>query len=213
MWVIRGGEENRLVDRFVDAGAIAVVFPEVPDAEILTRSEIRRSLASGQTTAALDAQEAMLSAFVREIQVGDSVLLPDPSRGEVIVGTVTSGYEFQGDPPGDDFRHRRTVDWLARHPVSDLPSAVQPAAKARALLQQDRNAAWSAYLAQVREGEIGRDPKDRRAKTVTSTPRRRSSTAAVRLAKPVVAMRTCPSCFLQKHPDNFHGDYCADCSE
>ena len=212
MWVIRGGEEDRLVDRFVDAGAIAVVFPGVPDAEILTRSEIRRSLASDQTTAALDAQEAMLSAFVREIQVGDSVLLPDPSRGEVVVGTITSGYEFQGDPPGDVFRHRRTVDWLARHPVSALPSAVQPAAKARALLQQDRNAAWSAYLAQVREGEVGRDPKDRRAKTLTSTPRRRSSTATARPAKPVVAMRTCPSCFLQKHPDNFKGDYCADCA-
>ena len=64
---------------------IGVGFGHVPDAEILTRTEIRRFLTDGQSTAALDAQEAAMSAFVRELQVGDSVLMPDPLCDEVVV--------------------------------------------------------------------------------------------------------------------------------
>ena len=53
MWVIRGGEQNRLVDAFVDAGVTGVGYGEVPDAEIMTRTEIRRLLVDGGTSAAV----------------------------------------------------------------------------------------------------------------------------------------------------------------
>ncbi len=216
MWVIRGGEQNRLVDRFVDQGVIGMDYIQVPDAEILTRLEIRRFLADGLAANTLDAHESMLSAFVREIQVGDSVLVLDPQRGEVVVGTVTGGYAFHGDLPADDFRHRRTVDWLARHAVEDLPAAVQSVARQRPALQQHRDAEWAGYLAQVREQLIGRDPKDRPARAAVTSTRRASSTARAstpRTPKAVVAQRTCPSCFLQTHPDRFRGDVCLDCAE
>lgn len=212
MWVIRAGEQNRLVDRFVDQGIIGVEFPEVPDAEILTRSEIRRSLAEGQTTTALDAQEAALSAFVREIQVGDSVLAPDTGRGEVVVGTVTGRYEFDGGRAADDFRHRRTVDWLARHAIEDLPAAVQGVARQRPVLQQHRDAEWSAYLVEVRDGDLGRDPKDRPARPIAPARRRSSGPSTPRVPKPAaVAQVTCQSCFLQTHPDRIHDGICEDC--
>ena len=213
MWVIRGGEQNRLVDRFIDQGVIGVGYGQVPDAEILTRSEIRRFLLDESSTSALDAQVAMLTAFVREIQIGDSVLVPDTLRGEVVVGTVTGRYEFDGDLRPDDFRHRRTVDWLARHAIADLPTEVQGVAKQRLTLQQHRDAEWSGYLAQVRDGAIGRDPKDRPARSAAPAPRRASRSGATRATKPVVPMRTCPSCFLQQHPDRFRGDICVDCAE
>lgn len=212
MWVIRGGDKDRSVDRFTDQGMIAVAFPEVPDAEILTRTEIRRFLAGDLTTAALDAQVALLSAFVRELQVGDSLLMPDPRRGEVVVGAVAGPYEFDGSLPADE-RHRRAVTWLARHRVEDLPAAVQPRAKAKVALQQHRDAEWAGYLAQVRDGTIGRDPKDRSAPS-TAPPRRRSaSSGGTRVVKPVIAQRTCSSCFLQHHPDRMRGDLCVDCAE
>lgn len=214
MWVIRGGEQNRLVDRFVDQAIIGLRFPDVPDAEILTRSEIRRFLGTDASPAVLDAQEASLSAFVREIQVGDSVLLPDPQRGDVVVGTVTGRYEFDGDLPADEARHRRSVDWLARHSVAELPKAVQGTVTKQKLdLQQHRDAEWSAYLGQVRDHVIGRDPRDRPARTSSTTPRRASRAAAPRAPKAAVAQRTCPSCFLQTHPDRFRGDLCVDCAE
>lgn len=214
MWVIRGGDKDELVDRFVEQGVIGLVLPDLPDAEILTRSEIRRFLAGDASAAALDALEASTSAFVREISVGDSVLLLDASRAEVVVGTVTGRYEFDGGLPADDVRHRRSVEWLARHPVGSLPPAVQRVAKQRADLEQHRDAEWSAYLAEVRDGGIGKDPADRPARAVSPTTRRSPSRpAAPRVVKPVLAMRTCPGCFLQKHPDRFVGEYCADCAE
>ncbi len=212
MWVIRGGDADQLVAPFVDEGTIGLAYPEVPDAEILTRSEIRRFLVGDRTTAQLDADEAILSAFVREIQVGESVLLPDTSRHEVVVGAVTGRYEFDRDAA--DVQHRRTVDWLARHRIDDLPAAVRSTAKPKLALQQHRDAEWSAYLAQVREGTLGRDPKDRPVRVVAAPRQRSARTAAStpRPKKPVLTMRTCASCFLQTHPDRMRGDFCVDCA-
>jgi predicted Mrr-cat superfamily restriction endonuclease len=217
MWVIRGGEQNRLVDRFVDEGVVAVEFPEVPDAEILTHSEIRRFLAGDLSTAALDAEVGVMTAFVRELGEGNSILVPDPARGEVVVGTVTSRYEFHDDVPGELGKHRRTVDWIARHPISQLPSAVQGVTKQKLTLQQHRDAEWSGYLRQVRDGEIGRDPKDRPAGTTSTTTKasaRSTTPRAPRVPKKPapVTQKTCPGCFLQSHPDRFVGEYCADCA-
>lgn len=218
MWVIHGGEQSRMVDLFVDEGVIAMGYPQVPDAEILTRSEIRKFLAEGLSPKALDAAEEMLSAFVRELQVGDSVLMPDPQRGEVIVGTITGGYEFDGAQRGGDFSHRRTVEWIARHPIGDLPAAVQGVARQKVTLQQHRDAEWAGYLVQVREHEVGRDPKDRPARSAAAPATRRRAAGTARATTPrtpkaVVAQRTCPSCFLQTHPDRFRGDVCMDCAE
>lgn len=216
MWVIRGGEHDELVVPFVEAGVIALPYPEVPDAEILTRSEIRRFLVGERTTAQLDADEALISAFVREIRDGESILLLDTSRGEVVVGTVTGRYEFATDPSAAAVPHQRTVEWLARHPVGDLPAAVQGVARQKPALQQDRSAEWAGYLAQVRDGSLGRDPKDRPVRTVPAPRTRASGTrkapAAPRVKKPAIAQRTCPGCFLQTHPDRFVGDYCEDCA-
>ncbi len=212
VWVIRGGEQDRLVDLFVDQGVIGVGYAEVPDAEILTRSEIRPFITGEKTTAAVDAKVAMLSAFVREIQAGDSVLIPDVGRGEVVVGMVTGRYEFHGDVAPEACRHRRTVEWLARHPVVDLPVAVRGVAKQRAILEQHRDAEWSGHMTQVREQVIGRDPQDRPARSAAPPPRRASRAATPRATKPVVAQRTCPGCFLQTHPDRFVGEFCADCA-
>ncbi|MCU1370015.1 MAG: hypothetical protein JWO77_1209 [Ilumatobacteraceae bacterium] len=215
MWVIRGGEQDELVPRFVEEGVIGVRFPEVPDAEILTHSEIRGFLGGDRTKAQLDALEGVLSAFVREVQEGNSVLLTDLSRGEVVVGTVTSRYQYRTDSP-DGVEHERRVDWIARHPIGDLPSAVQAAVKPKADLHQDRSAEWAGYLVQVRDGAIGRDPGDRPIRTV-AVPRTRSANsrkapATPRVKKPAIAQQTCQSCFLQTHPDRIHDGICEDCA-
>lgn len=211
MWVIRGGEQNRLVDRFVDDGVTGVGYYEVPDAEILTRTEIRRLLVAEGTSAAVDAHVAMLAAFVREVQVGDSVLMPDTPRGEVVIGEVTGRYEFHADLPAEDYRHRRAVRWLARHGVDELPASVQGVVKQRQTLRQDRDAAWSDHVRRVRAGDVGRDPKDRRPVTRPRPSGGRTSGGSRATAAPT--MRTCPSCHLQWPPSRFAGDLCVDCAE
>jgi hypothetical protein len=213
MWVIRGGEQNRLVDRFIDEGMIAIEYPEVPDAEILTHTEIRRFLAGDLSTAALDAEVGVVTAFVRELADGQSILVPDPARGEVVVGTITSRYQFHDDVPDEFGKHRRTVDWIARHPISQLPSAVQGVARQKRTLEQHRDAEWSGYLRSVRDGEIGRDPKDRPAGTTSTTTKSSTRSTTPRVAKkpaPVTAV-TCQVCFLQTHPSRIHDGICEDC--
>src|SRR4051812_49855959 len=109
MWVIRGGEQDRLVDRFVDEGVIGVAHDAVPDAEILTRTEMRRFVVQDGTSSDADADVDVLSAFVNEIQEGESVLLVDARRGEVVIGEVTGRYEFHSAVAPGDCRHRRSV--------------------------------------------------------------------------------------------------------
>ncbi|HWJ97871.1 MAG TPA: hypothetical protein VNQ33_06895, partial [Acidimicrobiales bacterium] len=200
-----------------DEGMIAVEYPDVPDAEILTHTEIRRFLADDLSTAALDAEVGVVTAFVRELAEGQSILVPDPARGEVVVGTITGRYEFHGDVAGELGKHRRAVGWIARHPIAELPSAVQGVARQKLTLQQHRDAEWSGYLRQVRDGEIGRDPRDRPAGTTSTTTRssvRSTTPRAPRVPKKPapVTQKTCPGCFLQTHPDRFIGDYCEDCA-
>ena len=86
--------------------SVAMDYYEEDVPEILTRSEIRRFLVGERTTAQLDADEAILSAFVREIQVGESVLLLDARRSEVVIGTVTGRYEFAEEAAPAGIHHR-----------------------------------------------------------------------------------------------------------
>ena len=44
VWVIRGGDHNRLVDDFVDRGEIGLVYPQVPNVRSVDRWEIDRRL-------------------------------------------------------------------------------------------------------------------------------------------------------------------------
>ena len=212
MWVIRGGERDRLVDRFVDEGDIGIDLDEVPDAQILTRSEVRRYLDSDLSTAVLDTQADVVSAFVNEIQVGESILLIDSSRAEVVVGTVTDHYRFDAELPEGDARHRRTVDWLARHRIDELPAPLRSIAKQKPTLDQHRDAEWAGYLAQIRAEEIGRDPKDRPARPVRTAAPKRAAAASTRVTKPAIAQQTCSSCFIQTHPDRITDGVCLDCT-
>lgn len=218
MWIIRGGEREQHVDRFVDEGFVGIEFGTVPDAEILTRTEIRRALAGTGSTRDLDEAEAAVSAFVNEIHVGASILLLDLRRGEAVLGEVTGPYEFHGDVEPDACRHRRAVTWLARHPIADLPAPVQGAAKQRVVLDQRRDAEWLAYVAAAKAGDLGRDPADRGAAPAllprsrggtTSTPRAPRAPRTPRAT--AVATRTCPSCHLQMPASRFRGELCVDC--
>jgi hypothetical protein len=216
MWVIRGGEQDRLVDRFVDESVIGVAHDAVPDAEILTRTEMRRFVVQGGASSDVDADVDTLSAFVNEIQEGESVLLLDLRRGEVVIGEVTGRYEFHDALEPGECRHRRPVTWLVRHDIADLPAEVQTVARQRGTLQQNRDATWAGHMAKVRAGEVGRDPKDRRAvsRSVVSPRARTRAAATPRMPKPApVVDRPCPSCHLRKPVGQFRGDYCTDCAD
>ncbi len=121
-WVVRAGDENRLVDEFIDSGVIGVGYGTLPDGRDLTYTAVRRLLVAEATSEALDRHTSMFIEFVQEISIGHIILMPDTPRREMVMGDVTGPYEFHADLRPERCRHRRTVEWFGRVPLADLPT-------------------------------------------------------------------------------------------
>jgi hypothetical protein len=220
-WIIRGGEGNRLIDEFIDAGVVGVGYPSVPDARRVDRWDIERILEEDGSPA-VDLHASMLIQFVHEIVVGDAVIMPDTPRGEVVVGVIDGPYEFHPELPPERDRHRRRVTWLGRHARSELPAVLQDLHRQRMALRRVDVAALGDHLERIRAGELGRPATQRTAPRAPRAPRaagaprapRAPRSAPARPAKPEPAARRCEACFQTKALTLFDGDstFCRDCA-
>ena len=217
VWVLRAGEENDLVDAFVDGGYIAVEYPDITDGRTVDTYDVTERLrARGWTVP--EARSEMFEQFVHRIGIGDLVVLPDTPRREVIVGRVDSAYTFHGFIDPEQHRHRREVTWLGRHASGLLPESSRDITRQRTTLTERSSAALLAHAEAVERGEVGRDPHQVVAPAparTASTPRvPRAMSSASAAAKPTPPTdRTCPGCYLQKSPAQFSdgSDLCVDC--
>jgi predicted Mrr-cat superfamily restriction endonuclease len=71
------------------------------------------------------AYASMLVRFVYEMQIGDVVVMPDSSAGEVIVGEVAGTYAHLRQPPVAGFDHSRRMKWRRRIVWRELPLQVR----------------------------------------------------------------------------------------
>jgi hypothetical protein len=210
-WVVRGGEENRLVDEFIDSGVTGVGYFTVPDGSELTYAAVRRMLVDEATSEALDLHTSMFIEFVREISVGHIILMPDTPRRDMVIGDVTGPYEFHPDLPAQRYRHRRTVNWFGRVPLADLPAGADKLYRQRSTLTRASIPGLEEFTDRVRAGDIGR-PATARSRGRAAAPRR-SSTAAKHKPAPVVRERLCPGCGMIKHIEQFGPEgVCVDCA-
>ena len=217
LWVIRAGEENDLVDMFVDGGYIAVEYPDVTDGRTIDTYDVTERLrARGWTVP--EARAEMFEQFVHRIGIGDLVVLPDPSRREVVIGRVESSYTFHAFLDPESHRHRREVTWLGRHSVGALPESSRDITRQRTALTERSSAVLLAHVEAVERGEVGRDarplvpPVAPRAVRPTRAPRVATPAVTAKAAPPTT--RTCPGCYLQKAPGLFAdgSDLCVDCA-
>src|SRR4051812_37225319 len=105
VWCIRGGEQNRLVDNFVDERVIAVGYYKIPDGRTISESAVARSLRADGYAAA-GAAASRFTSFVFEIAIDDIVVMPDTSRGEAVIGLVDGPYQFRDELDPQRYRHR-----------------------------------------------------------------------------------------------------------
>jgi predicted Mrr-cat superfamily restriction endonuclease len=218
IWVIRGGDDNRYVDRFLDGGYTAVAYPEVGDGRKLERHLILRALERAEVKDPPAAANAF-HAFASAISVGDAVLMPDVGRKQVVIGIVEGDYEFHEDVAPSAFRHRRPVRWLRRHDRDELPPSWDELYKQRSTLKRYEAQSLSDHVARVVAGEIGRDAKQRtvaRVRTTSSTgastSRPRAPRAPAKPKAPERKLRTCPSCGFNLNEAVFEGhELCRDC--
>jgi hypothetical protein len=121
VWVVRAGRNGKNEDLAISEGAAVIGWDEVPDLSgVTSRDELREMYkrAYPEKDAMVAGQDiGQLFRFVREIKVGDLVLLPLKTQpGRVAVGRVTDGYRYRSEPAfADDANHTRPVTWLARH--------------------------------------------------------------------------------------------------
>lgn len=153
--------------------------------------------------------------------VGDVVVTPDTSSGDLLFGEVTGAYAYApGSPAGDDV-HQRPVTWFGRLTEDHLEPYMAKAVEWRGgrLRKLPEQVHWLRTCEQVRDG-LG-SPADA-FPVATRTVRRPAASGAPRARKEPeprksvanqVRQQICPSCGLllaiSLFPDG--GEYCRDC--
>ena len=206
IWVIRGGEDTDLVDEFVDNGVVAVGYPQVPDGTTVAKADVVRLLKTDGGTVPRE-RAARFESFVREIEPGDVILMPDTPRGDIVIGEVTGAYEFHEEIDPESFRHRRPVEWKGRESVSALPESHRNLFKQRVTLKEASGEELDAFAAPALSGSATRSPTDHATKTTSRASKR------IEPDDPRANDRLCPGCQLRKHPGQFEAssDLCTDC--
>jgi predicted Mrr-cat superfamily restriction endonuclease len=216
VWGIRGGDDGKLVDRFLDGGYVAVAFPDLGDGRRLERFQVLRTLERAEVPAAAEVA-ARFQVFFQGVAVGDPVLMPDVGRKEIVVGIVEGEYAFEESLPPSQLRHRRAVRWIGRHDKDDLPGAWTDLYKQRQAIKRYEARALNDHVAAVEAGEVGRPATQRSLGRVVRSSSGGSSTPrtprAPRAPKPPPRqLRTCPSCGFNLNIVQFEGqDLCRDC--
>lgn len=217
-WVIRGGDDNRHVDQFLDGGYTAVAFPEVGDGRRIERFRVIRLLEDGGQHKDANAAALRFQSFVTGISVGDGVLMPDGARKEIVIGIVEGDYEFHEEVSPANFRHRRPVRWVGRHSRDDLPAAWFELHKQRPVINRYDALSLADHIARVEAGEVGRPATQRSGRAASSPSSRASAPRAPRASRaapkpPPRKLRTCPGCGFNLADSMFEGGdgLCRDC--
>jgi hypothetical protein len=96
-WIVRAGKNGEAEALALAENVVVIGWSELPDlAEAHSAEEIRELLVSVSTEtreASIGQQVGQIYRFVREIEVGDVVVLPlHTSRGHVAIGRITGSY-------------------------------------------------------------------------------------------------------------------------
>ena len=208
VWVLRGGEANRLVDEFTDHGVVGVGYYTVPGDPGLSAVEVARFLEEEGVSGIPEAHATMFVDFARGMEDGDVIFMPDTPRREVLVGEVTGPYRYEATLPVERYRHRRPVRWLGRIGLDELSEEHRNLHRQRVTFAaKGPDVSLLALADAVAAGRLGRPAHERRARARYVSPARAA-------ASPARTERVCPACGLLRSRTLFPGDaeVCADCT-
>jgi len=205
-WVIRGGDDNLLVDEFIASGATGVGFPQIADGTTVTKKEVTTVLrADGWSVPSQQAER--FDSFVNAIQSGDVIVMPDTPGGDIVIGEVIGDYEFHPELEPEHHRHRRPVRWVARQALTNLPADHENINKQRVTLKEAVGEDLDLFLTEAMTEPIAR------AATAKPSKVRSTGTRSSRVEIVPSPDLLCPECHLRKNPAQFAPDepMCADC--
>lgn len=144
LWIIRGGQRNRLVDVFLSEAVTGVGYVTIGDGQGLHPTDVERHLIAEGKSRNIPLHTRMFLSFVRGMQVDDYVVMPDTP--DVIIGRVSGPYQFVADLDAERYRHRRAVAWFARRHVDQLPMGHREVHKQRPTLTERSAPDLLAYV-------------------------------------------------------------------
>jgi restriction system protein len=114
-WVVRGGDDNELIELLRQQGLVAIGWFEIGSLEGYDTSEkLREAItktyadwSSGKVSAAL----GQLAQFRFRMKEGDLVATPIRATREIMIGKITGSYEYRPDRVSATYPNVRKVTW------------------------------------------------------------------------------------------------------
>ena len=125
VWVVRGGSEGEHEQGFIREEMVAIGFYVGEDLSDVTLSrqdfkELVQAYGPNESDGQTNSYTRQLWAFVRNIRVGDLVVLPRKGRQTIDIGEIVGRYQYL--PEAHDFPHIRVVRWIANQVPRDTLS-------------------------------------------------------------------------------------------
>ena len=116
VWVVRGGSEGEHEEDFIRDELVAIGFYVGEDLSDVTLNrqdfkEIVQYYGPNDSAGQTDSYTRQLWAFVRNIRVGDLVVMPRKGQHSVDIGEIEGRYQYL--PEAHYFPHTRKVKWIA----------------------------------------------------------------------------------------------------
>jgi restriction system protein len=164
VWTVKGGRRGEREERCLEHGVIGGGWEDIPSlADVGSKEELAalcEEHAPGWSSHTRANYVAQLWSLRERMQDGELVVLPLKTSGTVAVGRVNGPYSYRDDL-GNDYKHARSVKWIA----TDVP---------RDAFDQDLLYSFGAFLT---IGRVRREKAEARILAALGTPTEEGSEA------------------------------------
>lgn len=120
VWTVKGGRHGEREERCLEHLVVGGGWEDIPSLEKVSSKEELSALcekaAPSWSTHTRANYVAQLWSLRERMQIGELVVLPLKTSGTVAVGRIDGPYSYRSDL-GADFKHARSVEWIA----TDVP--------------------------------------------------------------------------------------------
>lgn len=125
-WVCRAGQGGQFASDFETKGVIAIGWMDA-DLSQLSHEEVIKLLRDDDPTGHMSkatVPAGILRRFVQEMKPGDTVITPDGTTRQLLVGTIEGPYEYRAKPTVADMHHYHRMAWEGRYSRDVLPQRI-----------------------------------------------------------------------------------------
>lgn len=135
-WGVRLGEGGKYVQDGMKGNFIAIGWHDLEDLSWLndeddvseTKTELKKEYKNeyGGSEISISINSGQIFRFVKEFQVNDIVLVPEPSTRTVFIGKIAGEYKYKANwDDGCYYPHRRNIQWVKEVKRDKIPEKLR----------------------------------------------------------------------------------------